>query len=96
MARNPDDAEILGADAPLTIEELCQLCDVEMSWIETLQAHGALASGYTVTTMIRIRKARRLEQDLGLDAPSLVLVLDLLDQIDALERELARHRGFKA
>jgi chaperone modulatory protein CbpM len=93
MGKNPaDEIEVLGTDTALTIEELCQLCDVDVSWVETLQAHGALTSGYTTTTMIRVRKARRLEQDLGLDAPSLALVLDLLDQIDTLERQLARHR----
>jgi chaperone modulatory protein CbpM len=86
-----DDVEVLGADTPLTIGELCRLCNVEITWIETLQAHGALAAGFTTTTMIRVRKARRLEQDLNLDTPSLALVLDLLDQIDSLEGELARH-----
>ena len=87
---NEIEPDILDANTPLTIEELCQLCEVDITWIESLQAHGAFSSGYTATTMIRVRKARRLEQDLGLNVPSLALVLDLLDQIDALQGELAR------
>ena len=89
-----DDFEILDDATPLSLADLARVIGVDITWIKTLHAHGAIAetSHYTVMTMTRLRKARRLEVDLGLNTESLAVVLDLLDQIDQLQGELARHR----
>ncbi len=87
------EADVLDHTSRLSVEDLARVLNVDISWIETLHAHGAIAEtrGYTVMTMTRLRKARRLEMDLGLNTESLALVLDLLDQIEQLQGELARH-----
>ena len=88
------DFELLDETTKLTAQDLARVLNVDITWIETLHAHGAISesSSYTVLTMTRLRKARRLEVDLGLNTESLAVVLDLLDQIDQLHSELARHR----
>lgn len=89
-----DDFDFLDETTKLTVQDLARVLNVDVTWIETLHAHGAITetSTYTVMTMTRLRKARRLEVDLGLNTESLTVVLDLLDQIDHLQGELARHR----
>ena len=86
--------DILDETTLLTAQDLARVIGVDITWIETLHAHGAMSeqASYTVMTMTRLRKARRLEIDLGLNTESLAVVLDLLDQIDHLHEELARHR----
>jgi chaperone modulatory protein CbpM len=89
-----NDFELLDETTKLSAQDLARVLNVDITWIETLHAHGAISetSHYTVFTLMRLRKARRLEMDLGLNTESLAVVLDLLDQIDQLNGELARHR----
>jgi chaperone modulatory protein CbpM len=88
------EGDILDEGTILSVEDLARACNVEITWIETLHAQGVIteSGGYTVLTLTRLRKARRLEMDLGLNTESLAVVLDLLDQIDQLHSELARHK----
>ena len=88
------ETDLLDHTTKLSMADLARVVGVDITWIETLHAHGAISeqAGYTVLTMTRLRKARRLEMDLGLNTESLAVVLDLLDQIDHLQGELARHR----
>lgn len=89
------ETEVLNDSTQLSVQDLARVLGVDITWIETLYAHGAIteSSHYTVVTMTRLRKARRLEMDLKLNTESLAVVLDLLDQIDQLQSELARHRA---
>ncbi len=86
--------DLLDETTQLSAQDLARVLNVDITWIETLHAHGAITETrhYTVLTLTRLRKARRLEVDLGLNTESLAVVLDLLDQIDHLHGELARHR----
>ncbi len=88
-----DEFELMDETIQLTVEDLARALNVDIAWIETLHAHGAIAetTHYTVLTMTRLRKARRLEVDLELNTESLAVVLDLLDQIDELRGAIARH-----
>jgi MerR HTH family regulatory protein len=76
-----NDFELLDETTKLSAQDLARVLNVDITW-----------SHYTVLTLTRLRKARRLEVDLGLNTESLAVVLDLLDQIDHLHGELARHR----
>jgi chaperone modulatory protein CbpM len=91
---NEFEGDILDEGTILSVEDLARACNVEITWIETLHAQGVIteSGGYTVLTLTRLRKARRLEVDLGLNTESLAVVLDLLDQIERLQGELERHR----
>ena len=91
---NDFETEVMNDATQLSAQDLARVLGVDITWIETLHAHGAITESthYTVVTMTRLRKARRLEVDLGLNTESLAVVLELLDQIDQLQNELARHR----
>jgi MerR family transcriptional regulator, heat shock protein HspR len=41
----------------------------------------------------RLRKARRLESDLGLNLPGVQVVLRLTEQLEALQRRLVQYEG---
>ncbi len=80
-------------DHPLSARELCDLCQVEESWLEEFIMHGPLRqqgpSQYAATSIVRVRKAKRLERDFELNAAGAALVLELLDEIERL-RQMAR------
>jgi chaperone modulatory protein CbpM len=90
--------EIVESSTVCTLEELCQWCQVEADWIAALVEQGALDPlgrsrhewRFTRLSVVRIGKARRLERDLDLNPPGVALVLDLLDELDALRARLAR------
>lgn len=82
----------------MSLEELCRMCDAETTWVVELVEHGALDPTGTRTdtwvfhgvNIVRARRARRLSRDLGINAPGIALVLDLLEERDRLLRELKR------
>lgn len=88
------EAEVLDQATQMSAHDLARVLNVDISWIETLYAQGVISEhmSYSVVTMTRLRKARRLEVDLGLNTAALAVVLDLLDQIDQLQGQLVRHR----
>ena len=89
------EAELLDHSTRMSAQELARVLNVDITWIETLYAHGAINENlsYSVMTMTRLRKARRLELDINLNTEALAVVLDLLDHIDHLQTQLVRHRG---
>jgi chaperone modulatory protein CbpM len=80
----------------LTVTELSRFCQVERTTILALVEHGILTpSGasqeewaFDTSGIQRAVKARRLEQDLGLNLAGIALVLDLLEERAALLRRL--------
>lgn len=90
-------AEIMEHTEVTTLEQLCVTCGVEQAWIGELVAHGVIApsakSGkvhhYAAATVVRVRKAQRLQHDFDLNVPGVALALDLLEQIEQLRARLA-------
>lgn len=84
--------------AELTLAELSSACGAEVVLIEQLVAHGIVEpssragtpEGWTFAgaSLKRTRTAVRLMRDLDLNLPGAALALDLLDEIDRLQREL--------
>ncbi len=80
----------------LTLGELCRRCGVHVELIVTYVEYGMLnPSGREVTawrfsaaSQRRVARALRLQQDLDINPAGVALVLDLLDQIDALHAQL--------
>jgi chaperone modulatory protein CbpM len=77
----------------ITLQELSRLCEchvtvarrlVNIGLLEPL-AGGRLPS-FDRGAVIRVRKALRLKRDLGLNFDAVVLVMELLDRIEELER----------
>jgi hypothetical protein len=48
---------------------------------------------FTAATALRLRRMLRLHGDLGVNWVGASIILDLLERLERLESELARHRG---
>lgn len=83
----------------LTLQELCRFCHADEAWVIELVEHGILdpVGGTTDnwrfvgTSIVRAKKARRLNRDLGVNTAGVALVLDLLEERDAVLRRLAQY-----
>lgn len=81
-----------------TALEIVEICAVESTVLEQMIEYGIVEpvleknqfSGYALK---RAQKALRLRQDLAINWEGISLVLDLLEEIERLEKELAIHRG---
>jgi chaperone modulatory protein CbpM len=94
-------AEILTEQAHITLEDLCTVCSVSSEEILTYVSEGIIQPSearddqrhFSQTTIIAVRRAKRLENDLGLNAAGIALALELSAQIDALKKRLARYEA---
>lgn len=81
----------------LSLSELTIFCDTNADWVVTLVDHGVVTPistsapewQFTPTHIARARKAARLMRDLGLNVAGVALVLELIEERDALARKLA-------
>jgi chaperone modulatory protein CbpM len=93
---SPIASEVVEQGALCTFHELCISCHVSPDWVAGLVEQGAIEAvgptrqewQFTALSLIRVAKAKRLERDLGLNLPGIALVLDLLDQLDAMHARL--------
>jgi chaperone modulatory protein CbpM len=82
----------------LTLTELSAFCHVQADWVTSLLEYGVLDPlggdaadwRFSPPNVLRARKARRLTHDLGLNLAGVALVLDLIEERDALARKLAQ------
>lgn len=85
----------------LTLQDLCRFCQAEEAWVIELVAHGVLEPvGSNVehwrfrgVSIVRAKKARRLNRDLGINTAGVAMVLDLLEERDSALRRLARYEA---
>lgn len=83
----------------LTLEDLCRFCHADEAWVIELVEHGVLDPiggtsnnwRFVGASIRRAKKARRLNRDLGVNTAGVALVLDLLDERDAVLRRLAQY-----
>ena len=81
----------------LSLEDLCRFCQAEETWVVELVEHGVLEPigstrgnwRFVGTSIVRAKKAHRLNRDLGVTTAGVALVLDLLEERDAILRRLA-------
>lgn len=82
----------------LTLSELCHFCGADDAWVMELVEHGIVSPQgkntqdwtFRATHIARAKKARRLGRDLGVNVAGIALILDLLEERDALRRQLAQ------
>jgi chaperone modulatory protein CbpM len=96
MSKEPH-IDILDESQTLTVEELCERCQVEITWIEEMVAQGVISPvggerQFAEMTVRTVSTARRLERDFTLNPSGVALVMDLLSEIDRLKSELRRRR----
>ncbi|MBK1724362.1 chaperone modulator CbpM [Thiocystis violacea] len=92
---------VVEEEVQFTLVELSRACRTDVDQLVALVMEGVLTpSGeaperwrFGGTTLRRARVALRLTRDLELNAASTALVLDLLDEIDALRSRLRRLGG---
>ena len=85
----------------LNLTEICRFCHVGQDWIETLVEIGFLKPygsdssewQFDPVNVARARKAQHLVQDYGLNMVGLALVLELMDERDALKHKLSLLMG---
>ena len=94
----PAQGQIIEDGRDLTLGELCAMCQMHAEYILALVNAGIIEPAgerqtqwrFSAHTVIRVQRAHRLQQDLGVNRPGAALALDLLDEIEALKARLRR------
>ena len=79
-----------------TLEQVAVRCGVDVTEVERLVGVGAIEPDpdnpghFRPEVTLRVQKAVRLREDLGVNPEGVAVILDLLDYIDRLEREIGR------
>ena len=91
---------ILDEDCLFTLDEISTACSVRAEYIIELVDEGIVEPmeqqrerqqwSFSGKSLLRARKARRLQQDLGINLAGAALVLDMLDEIELLRERLSR------
>ncbi len=91
---------ILDENCRFTLEELSTACSVRTEYIIELVEEGIVEPleerheqrlwTFSGRSLLRARKARRLQQDLGINLAGAALVLELMEEIQRLRERLQR------
>ena len=84
-----------------SLSQVCEICGIEAVLVAELAAHGVINPpggepemwSFSEHDLLRSQKAIRLRNDLGIDWAGLALALDLLEEIERLRAQVARHRS---
>ena len=96
---NPETSVCVGViveEEWLTLTQLCTLCNAPSGQILELVEEGVLTGSsagtqrFAGSSLRRAKLAVRLQRDLGVNTAGVALVIELLERIEALERELGR------
>lgn len=97
----PLTGEILEEEIELTLTQLCRSCQMPAESIHELIEAGVIEPvnrdprqwRFRGICVRRVQRARRLQHDLGVNPAGAALILDLLEELHALRRRLARLEG---
>ena len=90
--------EVVEERRSLSLQEFAGLCGlpaeriVEYVELGIIEPRGGAPREwrFPAAAFLRLQKARRLQRDLGIDAASLALVLDLLEEMERLRARMRR------
>lgn len=93
--------EASGRDgSTFTLREVCERGECHAEFVIKLVDYGIVSPlretrearqwQFDIAALSRLRKATRLQRDLKINLPGLAMSLELLDEVDAMRRELAR------
>lgn len=102
MVEDTVTAELIEDAAPYGLRDLCELCAVRAEMIAEMIDAGILEPigtapsewRFSVTAVVRLQKARRLQRDLDVNLAGIAVALDLLDDLERTRRRvqtLERH-----
>jgi len=93
----PAAGTVFDESTEVTLSDLCELCAAERELVEALIREGVLEPvrqadepRFTYTSVRITRTVMRLQDDLGVNLAGAALALELLEQIETLQRELRR------
>ena len=91
---------ILDEDSVFTLTELSNACSVQTEYIVEMIEEGIVEPleerceqphwKFSGRSLVRARKARRLQQDLGINLAGAALVLDMMEELEQLRERLGR------
>ena len=91
---------ILDEGCLFTLDEISHACSVRTEYIIELVDEGIVEPmgqqreqqqwSFTGKSLLRARKARRLQQDLGINLAGAAVVLDMMEEIEQLRERLRR------
>ena len=95
-------AILIDDDTSLTFVEVCERYSLSKSMLRQMIEHGLFsepcigikATRFDAPKIARVHSASRLQHDLGVNVPGVVLALELLDELQQLRQEvhiLQRH-----
>ena len=95
------EGQIVNEEMEFTLVELCQASGASQDEVTLWVAEGAFTPRgeepqewrFSGASLRRVRTARRLAHDLEINPPGIALVLDLLNEIDALRAHPRRARS---
>jgi len=95
------EGQLVNEDVEFTLVELCRASGASEQEVTLWVAEGAFeprgagpqAWRFSGAALRRVRTAQHLAQDLEINPPGIALVLDLLDEIDALRANPRRARS---
>ena len=91
--------EIVETEPRLSAEEIERSLGITREELEELVGLGLAepaapgTAEFTATTMVRLRRVRRLHADLELDFLGAAIIVDLMEKLDALEAEVHAMRS---
>jgi len=95
------DPELLDERLRISLRDMCRMCGVHAEFLIDLVDEGVIVPqpppGRRRTTrtetwhfdgvaVVRVQRAVRLQQDLGVNLPGVALALELLDELETLRR----------
>jgi|SRR5213593_862498 len=86
--------EALAAAAGVTPRTLARLVGLGLVEPAALKAneHGLTAPVFSAATAARLRRMLRLHRDLGVNLTGAAIIVDLVDQLDRMERDTKERR----
>jgi chaperone modulatory protein CbpM len=93
--------DVLEEDVELSLAQLCRACRLPADRVHELVDEGVIEPlgrdpacwRFRGIAVRRVRRAVRLERDLGVNTAGAALVLDLLDELERLRARMERMRG---
>ncbi len=101
QSQSPFSGIVLTDEPTLSLKQLCQDCNLPTQRVTAYIREGIISVDgktpeewrFSRLTVIRIRKASRLENDLRLNPAGVALALQLMEQVDSLQQRLKRYEG---
>jgi chaperone modulatory protein CbpM len=83
-------------DDSLTLGQLCRACGVHADWVISLveesiiEPHGEDIRiwRFSGASLVRVRSAKRLQRDLGINLAGVALTLDLIEELENLRAQM--------